>query len=171
MANTEVTSCKLPLLDGEDAAENCLIMTELELEDTAIFQNFGKGEVASFDDLLCTAWALLLRCYTGQDNVSFHLRQSSVDDVASTLAVPRIRESSFRMSFEEHDSLSACISKAKDGYGSNERAEPPIVSTVSESGSSFTADYQNTYVWIQDININDTQKIAVQKVFINRASC
>ncbi len=171
MVRTEVTSCKLPLLDGEDAAENRIIMTELELEDTTIFQNFDKGDVASFHDLLCTAWALLLRCYTGQDNVSFHLRQSSADDVVSTLAVPRIRGSCFRMSFDERDSLSACFSKAKDGYGSNERTGPSAVSTVSESGSSFAADYQNTYVWIQDVNSNDTQEIAVQKVFINRASC
>ena len=171
MAHTEVTSCKLPLLDGEVDAENHPIMTEFKLEDTAIFQNFGKGDVASFNDLLCTAWALLLRCYTGQDNVSFHLRQSSVDDVVSSSDVPRIRESSFRMSFDEHDSLSACISKAKDGYSSNERAELSIGSTVSESASSYAADYQNTYVWIQDVNSNDTQEIAVQKVFINRASC
>lgn len=165
MSHTEAMSCKLPLLDGEDTSEPRLMVTELEFDNSEILQNFSKGDVVSFNDLLYTAWALLLRCYTGQDNVSFYLRQSNVDHLVPKSAVPRDHQPTFRMAFHDQESLSTCVARAKDGYACNERGGQSLVSTESDSRPFSAAHYQNTHVWVQDATCIDTQDVAVQKVF------
>ena len=165
MSDTEAMSCKLPLLDGEATSEPWLMMTELELDSSESLQNFGKGDVVSFNDLLCTAWALLLRCYTGQDNVSFYLRQGNIDHLVSKSAVPRDHQPTFRMAFHDQESLSACVARAKDGYVCNQRGGQSLVSKDPDSRPFSAARYQNTHVWVQDATCIDTQDFAVQKVF------
>lgn len=160
MSHTEATSCKLPLLDGEDITRARLLETELELEDFECLQDFGEKDVTSFNDLLCTAWGLLLRCYTGQDNISFHFRQTIADGLVPTPAVHLRNPSTFRMVFDEHETLSTCFAKAKDGYAGNES----IVSTVSDSNSSSAAGNQNTYVLVRNSTLKVAQDIVVQKV-------
>ncbi len=165
MSHTEAMSCKLPLLDGEDTSEPRLMTTALELESAEILQNFSKGNVASFDDMICAAWGLLLRCYTGQDNVSFYFEQDNADDLVSKSAVPRDRQSTFRMAFHEQETLSMCVARAKDGYGESERGGPSLVSTVSDSRSLPSSYYQNTHVRVEDATCKRMQDVAVQKVF------
>ena len=166
MSQREATSCKLPLLDGEDTNTVRLTVVESELQYVDRLQRLGKGDRASLNDLLCTAWGLLLRCYTGQENVSFQFRQSICDDLVSNSSVSRLSQSTFRMVFDEHESLSSCLAKAKDGYVDvgNQRGNPSLSSTASALASLSAADYQNTHVWIQGINCKDTQDIAVGKV-------
>lgn len=163
MSHTEAMSCKLPLLDGEDVARVRLLETELELESFDCLQEFGEKDVTSFNDLLCTAWGLLLRCYTGQDDISFHFRQINADDVLPTPDVHLNNPSVFRMAFDEHETLSTCFAKAKDGYSPNSPNES-VVSTVSDSSSSSAAGNQNTHVFIRDSTRKITQDIVVQKV-------
>lgn len=165
MSQLEAMSCKLSLLDGEDTTRSRLMMTEVELENPDRLQNLGKGDRASFNDMLCTAWGLLLRCYTGQDNVSFHFGQGNVDGLASKSAIPRDRQSIFRMEFCEQESLSTCVARAKDSYADNERGVPSLVSTVSDSRSFSASHYQNTHVWVEDASCEDTQDVTIQKVF------
>lgn len=160
MSHTETTSCKLPLLDGEDITKVRLIETEVELEDVECLQKFGEQDVTSFNDLLYTAWGLLLRCYTGQDNISFHFRQIIAGDLLPTPAVYLNSPSTVRMVFDEHETLSTCFAKAKDAYAGNES----LVSTVSDSNSSSAPSYQNTHISIRDSTRKVTQDIVVQKV-------
>ena len=164
MSHTQATSCKLPLLDGEVTAKARLIVTDLQLGNIERIQHFGKGDITSFSELLCTAWGLLLRCYTGQDDISFHFHQSINEKLVSNSTVPPINQSTFRMVFDEHETLSTCFAKAKDGYAGNERGGPSLVSTALESRSLSAASYQNTHVWIQDSTRKDTQDVAVEKV-------
>ena len=162
MSHTEAMSCKLPLLDGEGTSESRLMMTALELESAETVQKFSKGNVASFDDMICAAWGLLLRCYTGQDTISFYFEQGNDDNLVSKSAVPRDRRSTFRVAFHEQDTLSMCVARAKDGYGDSERGGPSLVSTVS---SSRSLPSQNTHVWVEDAMCKRMQDVAVQKVF------
>ena len=164
MSYAKAMSCKLPLLDGEDGAEPDLMTTELELVNANRLQNFGKGDVRSLGDILCTAWGLLLRCYTGQDDVSFHYRQGDVDNMASDSSIPHSRRSTFRMTFDEQESLSACIARAQGGYAGNERGGPSLVSTVSNARSPSASRYQNTHVWVRDANCVNSQDAIIQKV-------
>lgn len=164
MSHVEATSCKLPLLDGEDSTAPRLTTTEFEPENAERLQKFDEGDVGSFNDILCTAWGLLLRCYTGQDNVFFHFRQSNVDNVVSNLAVHGDYQSTFQMTFHEQESLSTCISRAKDGYTDDERGGTSLISTASDSRPFSSSHYQNTHVWVQNATRNDMQDVAVQKV-------
>ena len=163
MSHTEATPCKLPLLDGGETADSRLLTTETELENVGRFQSLGNRDTASFNDLLCTAWGLLLRCFTGQDEISFHFRRNVIDDGVSNRAVPQTFQSMFRMEFDEHDSLATCYAKAKDGYAGKERRQTSLVSTVPDSPSLSATGQQNTYIWIQDAS-NDAQDVAVDKV-------
>ena len=164
MSNSEAASCKLPLLDGEDSTRAHITVAELEPENIGRLQSFGNGDVSSFNDLLCTAWGLLLRCYTGQDDISFHFLQSVADDSVSKSIVPEANQSTFRAVFDEHECLSTCFAKAKDGYAGNKRGSLSLVSTESDSRRFPAVGLQNTYVWVKDSTHTDTQNVAVQKV-------
>lgn len=164
MRHTEEISCNLPLLDGEDNTKPQLLMTELELENADLLQNLGNGDFGTVSDLLCTAWGLLLRCYTGQDRVSFLFRESKVDGLRSDISAPRDRQSLFRMVFDEQESLSTCCARAKDGYACNEWGDPSLVSTGSNPRSFSASTNQNTNLWVQDISCNDARDVAVRKV-------
>ena len=163
MSHTEATPCKLPLLDGEKTTDSRLLTTETEFEYAERFQSLGNRDTASFDNLLCTAWGLLLRCFTGQDEISFHFRQSVIDDGLSNPAVSRAFQSMFQVEFDEHDSLATCYAKAKDGYAGNERRQTSLVSTVTDSASPPATGQQNTYVWVQGAS-DDAQDVAIDKV-------
>lgn len=165
MSYAEAASCRLPLLDGEDTTEPQLITTELELENVETLQRFANGDVASFNAMLCTAWGLLLRCYTGQDHVSFYFRQGNVDDPVPNSTVPRDSQSTFQMAFYDQESLSTCVLRAKDGYTDDERGGPSLFSAVSDQ-RSFSGPYnRNTHVWVQGGIRKDMGGVIVRKVF------
>ena len=163
MSHTEATPCKLPLLDGEETPEPRLLTTETEFEYAGRFQSLGNRDTASFNNLLCTAWGLLLRCFTGQDEISFHFRQNVIDGGLSNPALSRTFQSMFQVEFDEHDSLATCYAKAKDGYAGDERRQTSLVSTATDSPSPSVTGQQNTYVWVQDAS-DDAQDVAVDKV-------
>lgn len=164
MSHIEATSCRLPLLDGETGTESQHKIIAFELEDTTILHDHGKGDVASLNGLLCTAWGLLLRCFTGQDSVAFQFRQSIIDNVNLTSGVPRIQQSGFQIAFQEHEPLSMCLAKAKDAYAGTEWGRASSVSEMSELRSSTAATHQNTYVHVQDTAHENTQDVVIQKV-------
>ena len=161
MSHTEATSCTLPLLDGEDISSPHLISTGIELEVGERFRGLDKSNGLPFNDMLCTAWGLLLRCYTGQDDVSFHFRNGNIKKPISDPATPSDHLSAFRMAFVEENTLLECIRKAQDCYADDVRGSQPLAS--ARSGSSFS-QYQNSFVWVQDASRKDTQDTLIQKV-------
>ena len=161
MSHTEATSCTLPLLDGEDISSPHHISTEIELEVGEKFRGFDKSNGSPFNDVLCTAWGLLLRCYTGQDDVSFHFRNGNTEKLISNAATPSDHLSMCRMSFVENDTLLKCIRKAQDCYTDDLRGSQPLASGRSESSFS---QYQNSFVWVQDASRKDAQDTSIQKV-------
>ena len=161
MSHTEATSCTLPLLDGEDISSPHLISAEIELEVGEKFRSFDKGNGSPFNDILCTAWGLLLRCYTGQDDVSFHVRNGNIGKLISSPATPSDHLPTFRMAFADEDTLLKCIRKAQDWYANDVRGRQPLASARSESSLS---QYQNSFVWVQDASCKDTQDTLIQKV-------
>ena len=161
MSHTQATSCILPLLDGEDISSPRLISTEIELEVGEKFRAVGKSNGSPSNDMLCTAWGLLLRCYTGQDDVSFHFRHGNVEDLISNPAAPSDHHSTFRMVFVEEETLLKCIGKAQDCYADDESGSQPSVSAGSESSFS---QYQNSVVWVQDASRKNTQDTLIRKV-------
>ena len=163
MSRTEAISCKLPLLDGDNAT-NRPLRIELEPGKAEIFRNSGNGDIEAFNDLLCVAWGLVLRCYTGQNNVSFHFQQNLASDLISNSTGSQTGQSLFRIEFDERENLSTCCTKARASHTFNQRREPFLVSTTSESDVPSPAGHQNTLVWVQHPNSHNTFNAQVQKV-------
>ena len=164
MSHTEATPCKLPLLDGDKTTDSRLLTTETTFEVDERFQSLGNRDTASFNQLLCTAWGLLLRCFTGQDEVSFYFQDNVISDAVSNSSLSQMFQSVFQIEFDEHDSLATCYAKAKDGHAGNEPRQTTSVSTVPSSASPSAMGHQNTYVWVQDAGDNG-QDATVDKVF------
>ncbi|KAL9134631.1 MAG: hypothetical protein Q9175_004183 [Cornicularia normoerica] len=69
------------------------------------------------------------------------------------------------MAFHEHESLSTCVTRAKDSYADNERGSPSLIFTGLDSKSSSASQKQNTHVWVQDATRQGVQDVTVQKIF------
>ena len=140
------------------------MVTDLDLDNGEGLHGFSRESAESFKNMLCTTWGLLLRCYTGQGNISFHFHQGNVDESVSNPAAPRGYHSTFRMEFHEQESLSTCVARAKDAYANAERKGPSLVSPESDVRSLSASHEQNTHVWVRSGTQEDTQDGAVQKV-------
>ena len=103
---SEVEVCKLPLLDGEISASVEIITTEVPLKNAGNLLDVCRNDRIQFSGTVCTAWALLLRCYTGQDQVTFEYTTNYANTTASLL----------RMSFTEDDILSKYTDRARDAF-------------------------------------------------------
>lgn len=99
---SEAEACKLPLLDGETSGSVRIITTEIGLENAGKLFDVCRRDRLLLYGMTCTAWALLLRCYTGQDRVTFEYR--SVNATSPLL----------RMSFDEDETLSKYTERARD---------------------------------------------------------
>ena len=152
-------TCKIPLLDGEAEPAPRARTTDIHLEQAAKLQGLYRNNKTYLEGLICTAWGLVLRCFTGQDDVSFHFRRSrSARPVAESASVQENR-SKFQMSFRENEILLAHIQRAQEGTALVKPARPSLHRLTSDSSlHSFTSDHvtsaapldANTMIWIQD---------------------
>ena len=101
---SETEACKLPLLDGETSESVEIITTEARLENAGNILDVCRRDRILFSSTACTAWALLLRCYTGQDRVTFEYTTDNANATASIL----------RMSFGGDEILSKYTESARD---------------------------------------------------------
>lgn len=101
---SEAEACKLPLLDGETCESVEIITTEARLKNAGNILDICRRDRILFSGTACTAWALLLRCYTGQDRVTFEYTTDNANVTASLL----------HMSFGEDEILSEYTKRARD---------------------------------------------------------
>lgn len=130
---SEAEACKIPLLDGEISGSFHITRTEVSLEKDETLIDICRRDRPLLHGITCTAWALLLRCYIGQDRVTFEY--SFGNTTASLL----------RISFDEDETLSRYTENARDVIAGIEqkrlitshssattletKAIPPIVNT------------------------------------------
>ena len=101
---SEAEVCKLPLLDGENSGSIEIITTKVRLKNAGNILEVCRRDKILFFGTACAAWALLLRCYTGQNRVTFEYTAADVNATASLL----------RMSFGEDEILSKYPESARD---------------------------------------------------------
>ena len=138
-----MTPCKLPLLDGDGKSSTELITTVVQLEQAEYLRQAYQQDLASLDAILCAAWGLLLRCYTGQKSVGFQLwnkdgGRDAHDDIFTC-----------QVEFSEEESLSACIQSAHQGCTSVKSRS--ITSGLADASSASTkiSNSYNTSVIIE----------------------
>ena len=169
--------CRLPLLDGEEEDAPRIIKTDVNLEQAARLKELYRENKTYLEGLVCTAWGLVLRCFTGQDDVSFHFRRSRTARPVPENAAVHDNRAKFQMSFRENEILLAHIQRAQEGTALVKQARPSLHRltsgssfhsftarpslnrlTTDTSANSFTADHSsspavldaNTMIWIQD---------------------
>lgn len=99
---SEAEACKIPLLDAEISGSSHITRMEVSLEKAEAFIDICRRDRRLLHGITCTAWALLLRCYIGQDRVTFEY--SFGNTTASLL----------RISFDEDETLSRYTENARD---------------------------------------------------------
>ncbi|KAL8671338.1 MAG: hypothetical protein Q9168_004162 [Polycauliona sp. 1 TL-2023] len=130
MPSRENTICRLPLLDGEPETTSEAITVQVEPGRLETLHRLFQQDEITATALLYTAWGIVLRCYTGQDETLFQTRRKS-------------GVSLFRLSFEGDEPLSACLAKAA-AEAQNTETE------TSEIRTSNKQPQANTAVWIQN---------------------
>ena len=138
---SEAEACKLPLLDGETSGPVEIITTEARLENVGNILDACRRDKILFSSTACTAWALLLRCYTGQDRVTFEYTTNDANARASLL----------QMSFGEDEILSKYTESARDAITGIEQKRLAATKLSAASVNHETASpLVNTAVCICD---------------------
>ncbi|KAL8722265.1 MAG: hypothetical protein Q9225_001212 [Loekoesia sp. 1 TL-2023] len=142
MSASESVFCKLPLLDGDAKSSPQIIAVDSVSGNVGKLHELHAQDKAAAEQVLCTAWGLLLRCYTGQDRISFRVRHGGEKSLEQSSAASLQNESLFQLAFRAEESLSVCL-------GSARRAPLIPLDQVSDR-----AQNTNTTVWIQDIELS-----------------
>ncbi|KAL8941315.1 MAG: hypothetical protein Q9211_001867 [Gyalolechia sp. 1 TL-2023] len=105
MATSEKVFCKLPLLGGNVKSSPQILAVD-SVSGTVVekLHELYRRDGAVFKDNLCTAWSLLLRCYTGQDRVSFRVASSAASSNYPSL---------FQLDINRHEPLLICLERAR----------------------------------------------------------
>ena len=109
-------SCRIPLLDGETHMPPGLIESEVDISESARLQSIWYLEEPVFERLLCTSWGLLLRCYTGQDEVCFRYRGRKSETLVERPA-KREHAPTLKVYFEEMQTLSSYTENKTEEIG------------------------------------------------------
>ena len=72
----KITPCYFPNLGGSGVAQTQAQSPGITLSDITKVQRFCEDESTNISGVLSTAWAILLKAYTGEDNVCFGLLQA-----------------------------------------------------------------------------------------------
>lgn len=139
-------TCKLMLLDGNAKASARLIEVEVEVKCTEKLQELYDQNKAHLEGTICAAWGLLLRCFTGQDEVSFRLKRNESFQTAGSMQKPL---PAMQFIFRENDSLLTHI----------KQAEAELASTERMRLSSSTSNHGNTTFCVLD---TEHSSLAVQ---------
>ena len=113
---TSPASCKLPMLDGNAKVVTRHIVTEVEFKQAGRLYAVANEANGSLGGIVCIAWALLLRCYTGQDQVCFELMGNVINEPTAQSEGHGDTRLVFNMAFQEGDVLSTCIRRASNSH-------------------------------------------------------
>ena len=163
MASNGETYCKLPLLDGNTTSNSRIIAADVESGDIESLRALYSQDEATLVDYLYTAWGLLLRCYTGQNDVAFRVRRHSRGSVNRPSVKPSQSEFTVQLAFQDRASLSACLGTARRSQQSIE----PGTSVESSKGTALNVpDRTNTIVNVSDSERDDKDGIEFDEVCI-----
>ena len=141
---SEAQACKLPLVDGETKGSVEILTTEIGLENARKFCDIYQRDRLLLYGMTCTAWALLLRCYTGQDQVTFEYKSDNLNAIAPLL----------QMDFDEDENLSKYMEKAKDAItGIEQKRSGTNLSSAAIATTQTRPHRVNTGVCICDSNL------------------
>ncbi|KAL8774137.1 MAG: hypothetical protein Q9209_001245 [Squamulea sp. 1 TL-2023] len=139
----------LPLLDGNSESTSRAISVHVGPFELDLLHELYQRNKSAANDLLSTAWALVLRCFAGQNEVSFHVRHTSdkISEAPSTS-----HERLFQLAVQQDESLSACLARAKESSQSSK--QHPATQVLRSRTTNGRWDV-NTVLWIRDLATSD----------------
>jgi hypothetical protein len=81
----DVKLCMFPTFRGE-SGEKKVLMNTVKMEELSKLSKLAKASKDDFQSMLQAAWALVLRCYTGQDEICFGY-QECADSIMKAIDV------------------------------------------------------------------------------------
>ena len=136
-------SCKLPLLDGKSGASDEVLSALVEVHEAERVVRLCQQTGREISGIISAAWALLLRCYTGQSQVAFQFANS---DDSSNNNPPKKDFKPLRIHVDEDKNLSQFTQTAA------ERLSVPSTDEISE----LHLDASNTGIVIQKVDRLDS---------------
>ena len=157
--------CKLPLLDGKGSSASQSLTTQVSFEHVEKLLHICREREAYLEALLYTAWGLLLRCFAGQDGVSFHVGRGECDSTDPKSVALTEHRSVFQMTFDANETLLAYIQKVQTDLKSSRQTQCSPSSITSDVHSSSIMPGCNSTVWIQErAHTRPTQDESMQKL-------
>ncbi|KAI4192889.1 MAG: hypothetical protein LQ346_004104 [Caloplaca aetnensis] len=151
MSSAGSISCILPLLDGDAEASPRVIAVDSVSGDVGDLQKLYREDKAIFDSYVCTAWALLLRCYTGLDLVRFEFFGSASQNEDEMPSEPGRRWSSVQLALQDDEPLTKIVERATTNAASpDSNLKKPVLGDVGEPGTRLS----NTRVLIYRDQVN-----------------
>lgn len=147
---SRAVACKLPLLDGEHEHTARPTIVEVNPKCLKKLQQMFEEDEKRLKGMICAAWGLLLRCFTGQDAVCFYLEQSNGACLSQPLSDSENTRSIVRLSFLENEKLLDQIAKAQDAITNLEQRQQSHCNTPSKKSSVPACCEANTMIWFQE---------------------
>ena len=144
---SRAVACKLPLLDGGAEPTAAPPTAEVTPECKKKLQEIASSDIRRLQGMICAAWGLLLRCYTGQDAVCFYLRKNVGAASDQTPSVQQDTRSSLEFSFAENDLLANQISSVQHDITNLEQTSEAARDSHSDASSRLNSDQTNTMIW------------------------
>ena len=125
----EVPPCHFPRYGSGTNDQEEVLAVDVKLEQLVKLQNLAAAGAGELESVLQTAWALLLRCYTGIDEVCFGYQESRSEAQGNGFAngagdevfdMPLVR-----MSFEDGTQISKSVGMARRAYSQELRSLAP----------------------------------------------
>ena len=145
--DSRAVACKLPLLDGGAEPTAAPLTVEVTPGCMKELQEIAPSDIRRLQGMICAAWGLLLRCYTGQDAVCFYLRRNLSAASNQTPSVQQDTRSSLEMSFAENELLLNQVSRVQHDITNLEQLSEPARDSDSNASSQLSLDHMNTMIW------------------------
>jgi len=141
-------ACKLPLLDGENVSTARPARVEVKQECLEKLQQMYGEDEKRLKGMICAAWGLLLRCFTGQNEICFYFQQSNGAWLSQPLFDSENTRPIVHLPFLENEKLLDQIAKAQDAVANLEQ-RPQSINTPLEKSSAPACCQANTMIWFQ----------------------
>lgn len=148
-AISQAVVCKLPLLDGEGKATPGQIVAEVNRDVSNGLRGLLVEDEKRLRALICAAWGLLLRCYTGQDEVCFDILKNSGIQSKQPSSDPPADRSSLRISCREESPLFEHVSMVQEDLALQGSKPLSTEKFNANVGSCSAKHNSNTMVWFQ----------------------
>ena len=161
---SQTMSCNLPLLDGDSNTKAELLHCEAHVLNVEAFKEACKRDLRIIENALCTAWAVLLRLYVGQDDVHFVVQTDDHGPPTHGSKSESNHQFVFHMAFEEQEGFATCLERANECRNPPQSAQSLTDQPTAPLDYAHVSHLGNTALWIQTISTENSEILPKSKM-------